>query len=345
MKKNLYLFAFAVCLFSTFHTQAKVWRINNTPGVSADFSSGSLAIASSSVVNDDTLYFEGSATAHTGFTLSKRLVLIGTGYFLTGANSNSGLQANNNSSYFANASFYIDSSASGSTFIGLDYFTIGNGPTLGAGTDNITVTRCHLYNMTQVYGIQANQIMTGWKINKCYFDAGLNFNVFTLHNWEITNNIFIGTLAMNNTNNLNNLIRNNVFRTNIDIYSAYFSNNIIAGNTFTNVNVTIKNNISNGTNLPAGNGNLNSQPDASVFQGLSGNSLDGQWRLKAASPAIAAGETISAITPDCGAYGTADPYKLSGIPAIPTIYLLTVPASVASNATTMPITISTKSNN
>ena len=53
MKKNLYLFAFAVCLFSTFHTQAKVWRINNTPGLSADFSSGSLAIASSSVVNDE----------------------------------------------------------------------------------------------------------------------------------------------------------------------------------------------------------------------------------------------------------------------------------------------------
>ncbi|MEQ1554417.1 MAG: hypothetical protein ABL929_09580, partial [Ferruginibacter sp.] len=74
-------------------------------------------------------------------------------------------------------------------------------------------------------------------------------------------------------------------------------------------------------------------------------STDGQWRLKAGSPAIAAGETVLGITPDCGAYGTADPYVLSGIPPIPTIYLLTVPAAIASNATTMPITISTKSNN
>ena len=111
------------------------------------------------------------------------------------------------------------------------------------------------------------------------------------------------------------------------------------------MNVTVKNNISGGTNLPVGNGNVNSQPDATVFQGLTGNSTDGQWRLKLGSPAIGAGETISSITPDCGAFGTADPYKLSGIPAIPTIYLLTVPASVTSSATTMPITISTRSNN
>ena len=347
MKKYLFLFTVTVGILLTFQTYAKVWRINNTPGVTADFTTGALALASASVVNDDTLYFEASSTAtpHTGFTLTKRLVLIGTGYFISGANSNSGLQANSNSSYFGNASFYIDSTASGSTFIGLDYFTIGNGPTLGAATDNITVTRCHIYNMNQVYGISANQNMTGWKINKNYFDAGLNLNVFTLLNWEVTNNIINGALSMNNTNNLNNLIRNNVLRSNIDIYSAYFSNNIITSSTFTNVNVTIKNNISSGTNLPAGNGNVNSQPDASVFQGISANSTDGQWRLKAGSPAIAAGETISTITPDCGAFGTADPYRLSGIPAIPTIYLLTVPASVASNATTMPITVSTKSNN
>ena len=326
-------------------SQAKVWRINNTPGVTADFTTGALALASASVHNDDTLYFEGSLTAYAGFTLTKRLVLIGSGYFISGINSNSGLQANTNSSYFGSSSIYVDSTASGSTFIGLDNFVIGSGPILGGATDNITLTRCNVNSINQVYGISPNQNMSGWKINKCYFTSGINMSPFTLLNWEVTNNIINGTLNMSNTNNLNNLIRNNVFRTSIDIYSAYFSNNLITGNTFTNVNVTIKNNISSGTNLPAGNGNVNSQSDAIVFQGLAGNSSDGQWRLKAGSPAIGAGETVSAITPDCGAYGTADPYRLSGIPAIPTIYLLTVPASVPSSATTMPITISTKSNN
>ncbi|MGB3234397.1 MAG: hypothetical protein WBA94_00875, partial [Ferruginibacter sp.] len=121
--------------------------------------------------------------------------------------------------------------------------------------------------------------------------------------------------------------------------------------TFSATNSTVKNNTCIGA-APAGfapfvglNGNVAGELDANIFQGLTGNSTDGQWRLKAGSHAIATGETVSSITPDRGAFGTADPYVLSGIAAIPTIYSLTVPASVASNATTMPITISTKSNN
>lgn len=348
--KNTIMKYFTLIIFfvaAGLQSQAKVWRINNTPGVTADFTTGALALASASVVDDDTLHFEGSAINYAGFTLSKRLVIIGTGYFLSGANSNSGLQANTYSSNFGSGVILFDSTGSGSTLIGLENFQFGIGPTMGSATDNITLTRCRIYILGQYYGSTANTKMTGWKINKCYLDAGISFGGVNdvLQNWEVTNNIFAGALTMNNTNNLNNLIRNNVIRGGIDLYSAYFANNIITGTTFTTVNVTIKNNISSGSNLPAGNGNVNSQADAIVFQGLTGNSTDGQWRLKAGSPAIATGETVSAITPDCGAYGTADPYRLSGIPAIPTIYLLTVPASVASNATTMPVTISTKSNN
>lgn len=326
---------------------AKVWRINNNPGITADFTSGALALASNSVVNDDTLYFEGSATNYTGFSLTKRLVIIGSGYFLSGSNANTGLQANAFSSNFGSAIILFDSTGSGSTLIGLDNFQFGIGPTLGSATDNITITRCRVNNIAQYYGATANTTMSGWKINKCYFENSLNLGNINdaVQNWEITNNIFISTFDLGNTKNLNNLIRNNVFRSSIDIFSAYFANNIITGTTFNSLNVTVKNNLSSGTNLPAGNGNLNSQSDAIVFQGLTGNSTDGQWRLKAASPAIGAGETVAAITPNCGAFGTADPYILSGIPPIPTIYLLSVPASVASNASNLPITISTKSNN
>lgn len=326
-------------------SQAKVWRINNTPGVTADFTNCQSALSSASVADGDTLHIEGSSTNYAGFTLNKRLVIIGTGYFISGANSNSGLQANIYSSNFGTAGILFDSTSSGSTLIGLDNFQFLVGGNLGSATDNITLTRCNVYNITQYYGYTAGTIMSGWKINKCHLQAGINLSAQVQQNWEVTNNIFISSITMNNTGNLNNLIRNNVFRGGIDLYSAYFTNNTITGTTFTTVNVTIKNNISSGTNLPAGNGNLNSQPDATVFQGLTGNSTDGQWRLKAGSPAIGAGETIASITPDIGAFGTADPYVLSGIPAIPTIYALTVPASVPSNATTMPITISTKSNN
>ena len=339
-----YLFFLIVFAMAALQSNAKIWRINNTAGVTADFTSCQAALSSASVVNDDTLQIEGSATTYSGFTLNKRLVIIGTGYFISGTDANAGLQANPNTSHFVGDVIVFDSTSSGSTMIGLDNIYFGVGPNLGSATDNITITRCNISNITQYYGYTANTKMAGWKVNKCYISA-MYLSPLVIENWEVTNNIITAALDINNTGNLNNLIRNNVLRSTISLYSAYFANNIITGTTLTTVNVTVKNNISTGTNLPAGNGNINSSSDAALFQGLAGNSTDGQWRLKTGSPAIGAGETISAITPDCGAFGTADPYKLGGIPAIPTIYSLTVPASVASNATTMPITISTKSNN
>lgn len=335
-------------LFSTVclqQVQAKVWRINNTPGVAADFINCTDAMNAAGVLNGDTLHIEGSAITYSGFTLSKRLIIIGTGYFLSGANSNSGLQANPNTSNFNGGAILFDSTSSGSVLMGLDNFFLGVGPNLGSATDNITVTRCNVSTLGQYYGYTAGTTMAGWKVNKCYILNSMDLSGQAVQNWEVTNNIFQGSINLGNSGNLNNLVRNNVFRASITLFSAYFTNNIITGTTFTTTNVTVKNNLSTGTNLPAGNGNLNNQSDAALFQGLTGNSTDGQWRLNAGSNAIGAGETISGITPDCGAFGTADPYRLSGIPAIPTIYLLTVPASVPSNASNMSITISTKSNN
>ncbi len=341
-----YIILLSLLIITGTQTQAKVWRINSNIGVTADFDQGAAAISSLSVVNGDTLYFEPSTNNYQGFTLSKRLVLIGTGYFLSGTNGNPGLQADPTGAYFGNATILLDSTGSGSTLMGLNSINIGIGPNLGSATDNITVTRCYIGNIGQYYGYTANTKMTGWVINKCYISS-FGFNSQVLENWQITNNIINSSASLGNTGNFNLLIRNNVIRSSVDLYSAYFSNNIVTFNLNTTymVNTTIKNNISTGNNLPAGNGNLNGQSDAALFQGLTGNSTDGQWRLKPGSAAIGAGETIAGITPDCGAFGTADPYVLSGIPAIPAIYALTVPASVPSNATSMQITISTRSNN
>jgi hypothetical protein len=69
-----------------------------------------------------------------------------------------------------------------------------------------------------------------------------------------------------------------------------------------------------------------------------GNSTDGQWQLKTGSPAIGAGLSGE----DCGIFGGNTPYHLSGLPATPSIYLLSSPA--ASNGPTLPVTISVKTN-
>lgn len=96
MKKIFSLLSIPCLVLFSFNTHDKIWRVNNTPGVSADFTSFSLAIASASVLNGDTLHFESSTTDYAGATLTKRLVIIGLGYLLDPANintnGNAGLQ-------------------------------------------------------------------------------------------------------------------------------------------------------------------------------------------------------------------------------------------------------------
>ena len=70
------------------------------------------------------------------------------------------------------------------------------------------------------------------------------------------------------------------------------------------------------------------------------NSNDARFALKTGSPAIGAG--IGGT--DCGVFGGVNPYKLSGIPAVPAFYKLTAPGTSAST-NPYTITFSVKGNN
>ena len=138
------------------------------------------------------------------------------------------------------------------------------------------------------------------------------------------------------------MFRNNTFSANtLEADNAYIANNVFYNANLFTTNSVIKYNVANAGVLPAGSGNLNWQSNIIVGTG----SEDGKYMLKAGSPALAAGEPIGGETPDCGAFGTADPYRLSGIPPVPAVYMLDVPTSIPSNATTMSIKLSTRSNN
>ena len=100
----------------------------------------------------------------------------------------------------------------------------------------------------------------------------------------------------------------------------------------------VRNNIHTNAYLPAGNGNINSSPLDLRY--VDSGSTDGKWKLKAGSPGIGAGFGGT----DCGIFGGSEPYVLSGIPPIPTIYSLTAPA-VGEKNTGLPIQIKVKSNN
>lgn len=339
------MYSLVILAFSALNVNAKIWRVNNNAGVVADFNTVAAAVTAAAA--GDTIYIEGSATAYSGSGLNKKLTFIGTGYFLSGANSNTGLQANPYTSVIGNIG--LDSSASGSVFLGLDGLGINNMNDAGFGADNITISRCVLNYIGIFWTPRAGTLADSWNINKCYI-GNINGNIGMARNWNVSNNIFAGGLDMSNTNNSGNVVRNNVFRSWVNLYSAYFANNIIY-TTINFINVVVKNNLAIGN--PSGfatyvgtNNNTSGYSDAQMFQGLSGNSTDGQWRLAASSPAIGAGLTIGAVvSPDAGAFGGPDPYKLSGIPNIPTIYSLTVPASIPSGTNSMNITLSTRNNN
>lgn len=323
---------FCMVIFFSQTVSAKVWRVNNNVGVNADFVQLSTAVANAAVQNGDTIYVEASATSYNAVTLNKRLVIIGTGYFLS---ENTGLQANPNDALVSSIS--VDSLASGSSFLGLrvnQVFTNSN-------TDNITITRCHTSLFTN--STLPNSRLSNWVINKSYLgNISFGNTFFIFEDLQVTNCFVSGSFII--ASNINTLIRNNIFMANVNVSNSYIANNIFinfSSHNFTNC--TIKYNIAQANVLPASNNNQNNVSQASLFT-LTG-STDGRYQLKAGSPALAAGEPVNGETPDCGPFGTADPYRLSGIPPIPTIYALTVPASIPSSATTMTITVSTRSNN
>ncbi len=82
---------------------AKTWTVSNRPG--SNFATLSSAVASGSVLAGDTILVTGAATSYAGFTISKKLTIIGPGYFL---GENTGLQADTNAAKI-NSSVTINS--------------------------------------------------------------------------------------------------------------------------------------------------------------------------------------------------------------------------------------------
>lgn len=350
MKKLFFLIISVSLLITT--AQAKIWRVNNNAGIVADFTTLTAAVANASVVSGDTIHVEPSATSYTFPTINKQLVIIGNGYLLTGAGSNSGLQENTLTSIVGG--FRFSSGSTGTKIIGI---RINGGSDFSSGysgTVNITFEKC----MVEVFSPLAyitSSTYSGITFRKCFFTNQLGFgnesNV-VLNNITYENNIFTSGVSFTPGTSTNFIFRNNIVHSSTaTLANAYVANNIFTTSsvsTFTSCNV--KNNVfvANQTGVTSGplsvNGNnLINQTLTSIIVNTGSN--DGKFQLAAGSPAIGGGVDISGTKPDCGAFGGTDPYKLSGIPGIPTIYALTVPASVPLGTPTMNVTISTRNNN
>jgi len=352
--KKLFLTS-AITLTVTIATNATIWRVNNTNGVDADFTTITSAIGSASVLNGDTLHIEPSSTSYGSFTLTKRLILIGNGYFLGGTNGNAGLQANENTSEFSIIT--LSTGSNGSKFLGLEFnrFTFAN----VAGLGDYLVENCHLeYG---ILGLPNNQTITDVTFSKCAISRYLDFSNTnaTLHNFTIENCIYYSSTAYSmdmlaNTASTNLVFRNNTLNSHrfSNITGFYVANNIFLRNAASTFNsCVVKNNlfVFNQTGITIGplstNGNnLVSQTRASLI--VDTGSEDGKFQLAVGSPAIGGGVDIGSTKPDCGAFGGNDPYVLSGIPAVPSIYSFSFPNSnsVPLNSPSILVDFSTRDN-
>lgn len=304
-----------LCTFQTVF--ANVFRINNTLVTDKTrkiYSSLQEAHDDGSNVGaGDTLLVEGTNIEYGTLTCTKRLVIIGTGYLLLQNGQN---QANTLSSIVQIINF--NTGSQGSIITGLLFSSRSTGYEPRISTDNIKIIRCYLTNGISITSSINNLAVIGnYLQNLSINSTGYSVGGLILRNNIITSNISIedySTAPRRFT-----AVEHNIFLGNVRLTTNSFRSNIIVNRTAT-VDVTsggIQNNLFSNTQLPATNGNQ-MYDETALFVGLSGaaNSPDGQYRLKTNSPYLTAG--YNGAQP--GIFGGNEPYVLSGIPAIPTIY-------------------------
>lgn len=338
MKKLLFSIV-ALCAF-TISAQAALWRVNNITGVNANFTTLSAAIAAATA--GDTIYIEPTTSSVGSGSISKKLTIIGNGYFTNAVNT--GLQANMQSSLVGSITFSPGSE--NSTIMGVKM------PGVYIYTSNINIKRCYVDGT-----IYLNNYQSPNYVNISNIDIRQNIIAGSISTYQFSTSS--GTVGITNVNIQNNIINyyyyatvslpvgisgffmNNVFYNPyyaIDMYNFQINNNISLGGSVNANNNVFFNNIGIGTQFGTANGNQQNITTAALFANYASGSADSNFVLKNPGPGIGAG--FGGV--DVGPYGGPDPYRKSGIPPVPTIYEFSAPATTTT--TTLPVTISTRSN-
>jgi hypothetical protein len=290
-----------------------------------------LQAAHDAAANGDTIMVEGSPMIYGDvFTCTKKLFIKGPGYFL---DENPGISANKLAAKFSNQ-FILQVGSSGTIIMGI----VHQMSYMSVNTDNITFRRCHLQLLATDNGV-SNLTISG-----CYFEGGTYPNIGSnlVTNLIVSNCIITGyiTILPGSTG----IFLNNIFTSNsIQIPTGFvMKNNIIfttdkTGTSLPALDAAVSYNISISDHFGTANNNKANVSAAELFVGDATESTDDRWRLKTASPALAAGEGGV----DCGAYGGPNPYILSGLPVGPVIYELNVSSYVSPDGK-LPMTIKVK---
>ncbi len=337
--------------------EAKIWRVNSTPGINADFTT--LAAAHTGAASGDTLHLEGSATTYGSLTCSKKLIIIGPGYFL---GENPSTQAVAITALVNAISFNVGSE--GSVVMGCDF----TGSAISIFCSDIVIRRnkfsspngaipdwsngiIYLYWQSNNSGIGINNIIISQNYGVYISGASRASNGLLITNNYLGLGAGSGDATNSSSISLNDntvaIIQNNIFRRGrINSQNCSFTNNIMVAGSIVGTGNLFANNLANADQFGSTNGNQANVDMSTVFIGSgSGISSDGMWKLKAGSPAIGSGFGSTVSNPvDAGMYGNNTSYVLSGMPPIPSIYFFEN-QPVGSNTDPIDVSIKAKSHN
>lgn len=336
------IFKAALCLLAaTFwfaHASANIFRVNSnltTDAAQKLYKSIQEANDDINVAEGDTLMVEGSPIVYEDVTLTKPMVLIGPGYLLA---QNPQTQADGAQAVVSRIT--IQQEAAGTILMGLTFSPNSsfNAPWISA--DNVIVMRCYLpYNLTLTGSFNNVQILENFfETSGVAYNS--SFDSFT--GIVLKNNIVEGQINISSPTDYQrsfDVVENNIFLSNVTLTTNIFRSNIIVSKTAT-VNIssgTIQKNLVAGTQLSGDN--IQSYNEAQLFVGPTGNSPDGQYKIKEGSPYKAAG--YGGTEP--GIFGGSRPYVLSGLPPVPSIYELTA-ENFASKQDGLKVNIKVKAN-
>ncbi len=327
---------------------AKIWRVNNnsiyTNGCINCFSSLQDVNNSTSVLPGDTIHLEASGTNYNVTTVNKKLVIIGTGYFL---NENGSLQQNLVTGIVKGIK--LDPGSEGTILTGIP---IANHfyPDLEINASNIQVISCYVEG-DLYFRNRAPKVLENITIRQCFIKDEViepfypgGINILKITNSYFGRNVELSAKDINYFGTFsNNIVEGQLTGSNgMEYFNNIFKRNTEGIKEDLNSTTNVYNNIftSSVPSWLSSSSNI-SIPQATVF--VANGSTDGIHQVNPPTICPQCYTGYPNNTEQIGMFGGTTPYVLSGIAPIPTIYeLKNRPSSYQGD--TIHIKISTRSN-
>lgn len=353
MKTINYIFLFVSLSF--FAQAQTIRRVTNDPNIPLGTNMyRTLQAAHDAATAGDIIYVQSSyqGASYGDLTSTKRLHIIGNGYSID--ENKDILGANTPYNTGTSIAGYINLNFGDGTIIEglkIEYLYVRT---------RIILRRCDVYSL-EILKVSANQDPSSSNIshsNIFAFSLKNNSGITTLNNITIANNIIRGAIGgqYENESAISNIfIRNNYifsgisYMTNIQLHSNILHAVNGYGETLYYTprcpNKVGSNNVCIDKPCDVGSNNVNGPLEIVLFGYANGGSptIPKHHILSNSSPAKGAG--LGGV--DAGPFGTADPFRLSGLPAIPQItsYSSQISNSIYTPSTPMNVTISVRGNN